>query len=241
MKYLGGKSKIAKWLVAAMRPHLRGRAFWDAFCGGLSVSRELAAVCPGGLISDANPALISMYAAIARGWDPPSTVTEAEYAAARALPDTDPRKALIGFGSSFGGKWFGGFARSTAASGEPRNHLAEARRALVEEVPELVGRGCEFAHINFLEIEPKPIDLVLYLDPPYQGTTGYGALGAFDYPRFYDCIVAWSRHTDVFVSEYALPVGRCVLEFGHLMSVAGGAQSNARTERLFHLNPADNL
>lgn len=239
MRYLGGKSKISRILVAAIRPHMRGRAFWDAFCGGLSMSLELSAAAGAGLVTDANPALIALYRAVAAGWNPPELVSLEMYEAAKALPDTDPMKAYVGFGCSFGGKWFGGYARSNKPSGEPRNHANESRRNLLEEVPELVGRKCEIACVDFLAVEPKPIGLVLYLDPPYQGTTGYGALSAFDYPKFYQRAIDWSRHTDVFISEYACPVGRCVLEFGHTLSVSGGAESDARTERLYHLAPGD--
>lgn len=237
MRYLGGKAKIAKWIVAAIRPHIRGRAFWDAFCGGLSVSRELVAAVGPGLVTDTNPALIALYRAVASGWTPPSSITLEDYHAAKLLPDADPRKALIGFGASFGGKWFGGYARSTNAKGGPRNHLDETSRALVEEVAELA--GCEFACLDFLKTKPKPINMVMYLDPPYAGTEAYGATAPFDHTAFYELALAWSRFTDVFISEYTCPVGRCVLEFGHSLQLTGGQQTNARTERLYHLAPGD--
>lgn len=235
MKYLGGKSRIAPWLVAAIRPHLRGRAFWDPFCGGLSVARALSAVAGGGLVSDANPALIALYKAVAGGWQPPSSATETEYHAAKALPDSNPLKAYIGFGSSFGAKWFGGYARSTNARGDPRNYLLETRNGLLDEVGELVSRGCEFACLNFLAIEPRPVTMVLYLDPPYAGTEPYGALPAFDHALFIRRVAEWSKYTDVFISEYEMPIGRCVLEFGHALQIAGGQRPNERTERLYHL------
>lgn len=237
MKYLGGKSKIAKWLVAAIRPRLNGRAFWDPFCGGLSVARELS-TCAAGLVTDANPALITLYRAVAAGWDPPSSVTEAEYHAAKLLPDSDPLKAYIGFGASFGAKWFGGYARSTNARGEPRNYLQETKNSLVDEVGELVTRKCEIACLDFLTVEPRPISMVLYLDPPYAGTEPYGALKPFDHALFAERVAGWSKHTDVFISEYQSALGRCVLEFSHALQIAGGAQTNARVERLFHLGPA---
>lgn len=241
MQYLGGKTRIAKWLVAAMRPSLRDRPWWDAFCGGLSVSLAIAdAAGRGGMVTDANPALIALYQAVASGWDPPAVVTEDDYRAARALPDSDPRKAFVGFGCSFGGKWFGGYARAPKQAS--RTYAGAARTAVLRDVGALVARGCEFALANFLDVEPEPTDLVIYLDPPYAGTTAYGATGQFDYSRFYQRVAGWARHTDVFVSEYAMPAeigGRLVMEFSHDMSVAGGVQKDARVERLYRYGPDD--
>jgi DNA adenine methylase len=244
MQYLGGKSKIARWLAAAMRPSLlygsSPRPWWDAFCGGLSVSLALADVAPGvgGVSTDANPALAALYRAVASGWDPPASLSEDEYRAARALSDSDPRKAFAGFGCSFGGKWFGGYARAPAQAN--RTYAGATRTALLRDVGALVAAGVSIAHANFLDVEPEPTDAVLYLDPPYAGTTAYGATGAFDYARFYARVAAWARHTDVFVSEYAMPPdlgGRLAMEFAHDMSVAGGVQKNARVERLYHYAP----
>jgi DNA adenine methylase len=215
---------------------MRGRPFWDAFCGGLSMSLALSERGVG-CATDGNPALISLYQAVADGWDPPSTVTEDEYRAARGLPDSDPRKAFYGFGCSFGGKWFAGFARDPKRAPDDRRNFADtARRALLRDVGLLRERGVTFAHLDFLAVEPGPINAVLYLDPPYAGTTVYGATGAFDYPRFYGRVREWSRHTDVFISEYRMP-GEPLMEFAHDMSVAGGVQKDARRERLYHYAP----
>ena len=197
---------------------------------------ELASRGPG-LVSDANPALITLYQAVAGGWDPPQSVTEEQYAAGRALPDTDPMKAFLGFGCSFGGKWFGGFARSK--KDRDRNFVTAARNVLLRDVDALVSAGCEIARVNFLDIEPAPTDMVLYFDPPYANTTGYGGTGKFDHTRFCERVRQWSEYTDVFVSEYALPAGRPILEFTHDMPVAGGGtQKDAQTERLCRFGPA---
>lgn len=242
MQYLGGKSKIAKWLSAAINPTRRGdRVVWDAFCGGLSISAELSMRGPT-ITTDANRALISLYQAVSRGWDPPETVTEEQYKLGKSLPDTDPMKAFLGFGCSFGGKWFGGFARSKDPKDgrSKRGYASQARNGLIRDVGAIIAAGGVIMHCNFLEIEPDPEDaddLVLYLDPPYLDTTGYGATGKFNHPKFYERVRQWAALTDVFVSEYKMPFGRPVLEFTHDMSVAGGVTKDARTERLYHYGP----
>lgn len=122
------------------------RVFWEPFCGGLSVSVRLAAHGPG-IVSDANPALISMYQAVRDGWVPPEHVTREEYQAARTLPDSDPLKGFIGFGCSFGGKWFGGMARSRG-----RNYSAESARAISRDVGKIAGSAIEC--MSFFRLEP---------------------------------------------------------------------------------------
>ena len=233
MNYLGGKSRIAAQLVAAMSPWLRGRAFWDPFCGGLSMSRALAAHGPG-LVSDVNQALITLYTEVRNGWQPPTSVSRETYRAARYLPDTDPLKAFCGFGVSFGGKWFGGYASN--ARGD--DYTARARTAVISDVAALA--GCTFACIDFLEVTPRPVERVIYLDPPYAGTTAYSApaVGQFDHTRFYARVREWASYTDVFVSEYSMPFGDVVIELGAAVSVAGGQEPNTRVERLYHYGPS---
>ena len=60
-----------------------------------------------------------------------------------------------------------------------------------------------FRCCSYLDIDPKAGDVV-YADPPYSNTTGYG--GAFDSGVFWD-IMRWWRITGVkvFVSEYNAP------------------------------------
>jgi DNA adenine methylase len=230
VQYLGGKTRIAQKLAAVINAARGPREFWDPFCGGLSVSVALGG---RGLVTDANPALIALYQAVADGWDPPEHVSEAEYQAARALPDSDPRKAFCGFGCSFGGKWFGGYARSA----EGQKYAAGARNVLLRDIPALIARGCRFLCVDFLAIEPRPTSSVLYLDPPYRGTISYGALGRFDHDRFYARVAAWSRYTDVFVSEYAFPWGRIVWEGTPYKSLRGTGNSGRAVERLYYFGP----
>jgi DNA adenine methylase len=249
VQYLGGKSRIAKQLCAAINPIRRGRTVWDAFCGGLSISAELAKAGPV-LSSDANPALISLYQGLERGtFDPPVVVTEEEYHAAKLLPDSDPRKAFIGFGCAFGGKWFGGYARSkdpkdSRSQGGTRTYASQCRNSLLEDVGLLKPAGWVVDHENFLDVDPRgPAaailrSCVLYLDPPYAGTEAYGATAPFDHDKFWALVREWSYDTDVFVSEYGCPLAAApLLEFKHDLSVSGGVTKDARTERLYHFSP----
>lgn len=227
MRYLGGKSRIAKHLVAEIeRVRMPGQLVWDAFCGGLSMSVALRKNGPV-WSTDANFPLITLYKSIINGWDPPEHVTEKQYNEAKTLPDSDPLKAYSGFCAGFGGKYFGGYAR-----GENRNWAAEGKRALLRDCPKLWRVDC----VDFLSIKPRPTRAILYLDPPYIGTTGYAGVASFDHSKFVSRVAEWAKHTHVFVSEYSFEIGNLVWSKSLLKRATVGPGDMA-TERLYHLHP----
>jgi DNA adenine methylase len=229
LRYLGGKTRIAKQIAEQInRVRKPGQWVWEPFCGGLSVTVALSKAGPV-WATDANPALIALYQAVRNGWQPPTELSEADWRAAKSLPDSDPLKAFAGFGCSFGGKWFSGYAR-----GENRNWADECARSLIRDAKTLPAFGC----INFLSVEPRETQALLYCDPPYAGTEPYSALAPFDSARFLLRVAEWSRFTDVFVSEYAFPLGVCVWEKQKPKTISGkggGAASPTATERLYYL------
>lgn len=245
MRYLGGKSRLAKQIAAAVAP--RG-PWWEPFCGGLSVSVQLAKYGPG-LVSDVHPALVALYRAVREGWEPPTSVSRAEYEAARALPDTDPRKAFVGFGCSFGGKWFGGYAAEQCtrfmnrrSHGPPSmveiDQVVSTARSLRRDLAVLA--ACELARLDFLSVPPEPDRFeVIYCDPPYAGVTGYG-LGAFDHAPFWRRCAEWAAlGVRVLVSEYEAHVLAEVVwqrDARDRLRAADGSQA-LKHERLFRVLP----
>ena len=227
MQYLGGKTRIAKALAAEINKVRRpGQLVWDAFCGGLSMSCALSVAGPV-LSTDACAPLIALYQAVQAGWEPPTVLSREEYHVARSLPDSDPLKAFAGFGCSFGGKWFGGYA---SGFNGPLTYVQLAAR----NVKRSVTAGCKLARISFLDVEPGPCDAVLYLDPPYRGTTGYAGVPPFDYDAFGQAVVDWSEFADVFVSEYAFPIGAVVWERAS-RGTLGLTHGVAHVEHLYYI------
>jgi DNA adenine methylase len=226
VRYLGGKSRIAKKLAARIREIVPDAPeYWDPFCGGLSMSVALSAYAPV-LASDACAPLIALYRAVRNGWEPPSEVSREMYAAARALPDSDPLKAFCGFACSFSGKWFGGFASSGS-----RNYAKNAHRSLRD-----VTKPAEIVCVSWFDIEPESTGAVLYLDPPYAGTTGYAGVQPFDSVAFIACVREWSAFAHIFVSEYSFPLGE-VVWFGEQTTTVARDKSaySKATERLYYI------
>jgi len=205
MQYLGGKARTGKQLVEYLSSVRKpGQAWIEPFCGGLWVTHLVDGMR---IASDANEALITLYKAMQVGWLPPESVSEEEYATYKARRDAkDPMTAFVGFGCSFSGKWFGGYARS----GE-RNYATNARNSLMRKMQTCA--GIRFLHLDYkTALAEAPKGSLVYMDPPYAHTTGYGETGAFDSGIFWSVVRAVSAEHDVYVSEYTAPPDfECVL------------------------------
>lgn len=240
MRYMGGKSRIAKQLAEVIdRYRQPGQLVWDAFCGGLSMSVALSKNGPV-WSTDACVPLISLYRAVQNGWDPPTEVSLEEYRAAKELPDTDPMKAFCGFGCSFGGMWFAGKAAPrTAGAGSAKLYSMEGSSARI--LKRDCARGMHIDVVDFLAVEPQSTAALLYLDPPYSGTQSYDGVPPFDHARFAERVGGWAQHTHVFVSEYAFPVGECVWSKPSSGSNCFSARANKApaVERLYHIHPGN--
>lgn len=231
MQYLGGKSRIAKQLAEVIdRYRQPGQLVWDAFCGGLSMSVALSKNGPV-WSTDACVPLMALHAAVQAGWEPPRFVGPDEYQAAKSLPDSDPMKAFCAVCCSFSGKWFGGYAKSG-----DRNYALNGHNALKKA---RVATFCG-AVVDFLAVEPRPTAALLYLDPPYAGTTGYAGTLPFDHDRFVERVQGWAQHAHVFVSEYSFPLGECVWDRAQTTTVSRNKSRYATAiERLYHLHPGN--
>lgn len=206
MRYVGGKSRILRHLV----PHITGTGrsiYVEPFVGGGAVLARVARQFQTVYAFDAHPDLILMYQALQAGWTPPETVTKEDYA---ALRDADPSalRGFVGFGCSFGGKWWGGHAH-----GGGRNHAGESAR----NVMKMVSSGVADPHVHYLQADALEIltsdvllgmapDAVVYCDPPYEETTGYKGTDTFDHAAFWRaCQTAADAGAVVLVSEYSPP------------------------------------
>ena len=231
MQYLGGKSRIAKPIAQHLIEH-RGarRTYIEPFLGAGSVALVAAPAFDRVVAADVVPDLVLLWQAAVAGWIPPSDLSEAEY---QALRHAEPSalRAFAGFPCSFGGKWFGGYARDPKGG---RNFAASASRSVVKRGRALAGADIRLADYRSLRDVIAP-DAVVYCDPPYAGTTGYGAVGAFDSAAFWDEMREWSATgAQVYVSEYAAPDDwTLVWEGNPRTSIAGKGASERVTERLF--------
>lgn len=234
MQYMGGKARIARHIVAAILTDTDSRRLWiEPFVGGGNVMEHAAPHFEQAIGSDIHPDLIMMWQHVTAGGDILSNVTREMYTQHR---NADPSwlRGFLGFGASFGGKWFGGYGVSSC-DGElwRRSARTVARQANVFRTHRV-----SFQCANYIDIRP-PAGSVIYCDPPYAGTTAY-ATGSFDHQKLYRVLQDWAADTFVYVSEYQIPadVRHEVIWSGkHRTSLKRDVNAEARLEKLFRILP----
>lgn len=200
MRYLGGKSKIAKYIVELISSQRGKRTkYVEPFLGGGTVFERAAPLFDISYGSDICEDLILMWQAARDGWVPPVELTLSEWSRLKTAVHS-PLRGFAGFGCSFGGVWFGSYAK-----GGNRNYAAESSRAVTRIASKM--QGSEILCQPYWDWDAKvDSDTVVYCDPPYAGTSGYKAAGNFDHARFWSVMESWSRRgAAVLVSEYSAP------------------------------------
>lgn len=245
MKYMGSKSKYAEELLDVMRIECGGNfypyhTYVEPFVGGANVidktkKYENFNIRIG---NDINTYLIAMFQAVQKGWQPPTKVTEQDYKTCKenlkfSLNPTPIEKALfafVGIGCSYGGKWFGGYARGSDKNGKPRNYAKESAKNLLNQkvgITDVIFYNVHYKNISI------PDECLIYCDPPYAQTTKYGS--HFESDKFWDwCNEMSKRGHKVFVSEYQAPKDwKCIWEKEVNSSLTKETGSKKATEKLF--------
>lgn len=239
MLYLGGKGRLGKIIAGIILKQSTRRAHYvEPFLGGGNAFRHLAphfnSVCTG----DVHVDLMLMWQAAASGWVPPRAVSEPEYAAAKLAPSSALR-GFIGFGCSYGGKWWGGYARNKVVGMKERSHPDYYARLASSDVCE-IGSLLTDATVRLGSYETWASSItsesVVYADPPYAGTTKYK--GDFNHGAFWREMDRWyALGAEVFVSEYVAPSGwRAIWSKDQMRKVSGGS-GDMTTEKLFVRSP----
>lgn len=209
MRYLGGKHRIAGWVLENCIPHMEGYLYFlEPFCGGLSVTVELNTYLRGTLgertyeyiAADGQPALIHLLRALQGGWEPPDSFSEGMYHAAKNLPPSDPLHGFAAYCCSFSGKFWGGYARKP----EGRNFAQQGKNALLRKMAALP--DVYFVCADFREWDVT--DTFIYCDPPYANRThgyGMGKWCRIEFWKWARKMAEKGRRNMLIVSEYAAP------------------------------------
>lgn len=209
MRYQGGKSRIAKQLAQVIMANVEREresngALVSLFCGACSVESKLAPYFDKVICNDKHDYLISLYKAMQNGYIPPDYITEEEYNSVKNNIDKYPKEyvGFVGFGSSFGGKWFGSYGRSKKPNGERRWHSQESKKALLRDMKIL--QNAEFICQDYRDVI-IPKGSVVYCDPPYDNTTPYSGIEKFNSQEFWEYMRKISKDNLVFISEQKAP------------------------------------
>lgn len=202
MQYFGGKAKIAKELSAFLQSQLKpNQPFVDLFCGSCNVVSKIQA--RERIANDLHKELIALHIAVQQGQELPSAISEEEYKSIKQNKELYPDwlVAFTGFGCSFAGKYFGGYAR-----GGNQNYASCAKNSITKKHTNM--DTVKFVNLNYSDVQ-IPQESFIYCDIPYKATTKYST-GDFNHSEFYDwCKTKVTEGHNVLVSEYKhnLPEG----------------------------------
>ena len=199
-----------------------GFAYVEPFCGGLSSAYAVSRVChPSSiLLNDANRPLMLLYErcmAEGVGWlpDDPDEVAEMFYRYKESQDMNDPLTAWLGIGCSYSGLWF---SKPLGVRKDGYVYARGCKNSLGRRIDQL--RGSKLMCVDYKDV-PIEDGSVVYLDPPYEGTTCKYPNSDMDYARFWDYARDLSGRCRVVVSCFQHPEDfREVVCFGDTISMA---------------------
>lgn len=230
MQYFGGKAKIAKYIVSYLEEvRKENQIYIEPFVGGANIVSKMSGVRKA---YDFNEYLIEMYKAVQNGYELPNIITEKDYK--NIKENKDKNKALtgfVGFGCSFAGKWFGGYARDY---GSKREYAETSKRSLLKKMATM--QDVEFVYADYKTLSFE--NCLIYCDPPYRNTTKFSGTPDFDTDEFWNVMRNWSKNNDVYISEYDSPDDfKCVLEIPTKTDIRNSKNKmESKIEKLFKYN-----
>jgi DNA adenine methylase len=207
MKYLGGKHEIGRRISAFLEeqcpPNLIKGGYLEPFCGSLGVFKHMTDKGYKKYIAaDIQPDLILMWKKIQKNTlNLPKTISADDYEALKKRHSPNALKAVAGFGLSFGGKFFGGYAQKWSGK-SGRNFYSEFKASIEKIKPAIRRKNVHFYNKSYINF--KPHGMLIYCDPPYKHTQNYST-GEFDYDTFWSTMRLWSKDNCVFISEETAP------------------------------------
>ena len=245
MKYMGSKSRIAKYIVPIIQSYIdetQTKYYLEPCVGGANVIDKIN--CEHKIGSDKNKYLIALLQHVQDGQSLYDVVSKELYDKARMdfnNGDTsdfeDWEIGNIGFIASYNGRWFdGGFAKpgyeKTKNGQRYRDYYQEAKNNILTQAPNL--KDIQFFCRDYNEYSNLNLNgYVIYVDPPYQGTKQYANAQNFDYDKFWQTMRDWSKNNIVLISEQNAPDDfKCIWEQEVSRSIKA-ADKKKVTEKLF--------
>jgi DNA adenine methylase len=228
MKYMGSKSRIAKYIIPIMLNKRKPEQYWvEPFVGGGNIIDKVGGKRIGADINKyVIEALISIRDYVDELPKNNSEFTEEDYKKLR-LGDNYKHKGFAGFAYSFGGKWLGGWRRDKIGQ---RDYVKEAYLNAIKQSTNL--QDTTLTNISYQSLK-IPEQSLIYCDPPYEGVTKYK--DSFNTGLFWQ----WCRekvkdgHT-VFVSEYKAPKDfECIWQKEIASSLTKNTGSRTGIEKIF--------
>lgn len=198
IQYFGGKQRISKQLSEYLNYKLKdGQPFVDLFCGSCNVISKIDDNRLR-IANDKHRYLIEMWKELQNGYNLPDEISEEEYKYIKENKDEDVAlTGFVGFGCSFAGKWFGGYARNKKKD----NYCLRSKKSTLDKLDKI--KNCIFCNEDYKDVN-IPIGAMVYCDIPYLNTTQYcsNEVGKFNHDEFYQWVRDNSNKYEIYISEY---------------------------------------
>ncbi len=230
MRYMGGKFRLAKHITPFINQFLKGRDYYEPFVGANNITPHLKDY-KNCWLTDANEWVIAYHIQRKKGWTPYSEFNENDEKKIKEIyklcKDETNKKAKSGYSKgfighmvhhcSFGGKHNGGFVFSKGFIGHMVHQCSfggDLNGGFINNNPKYNSKhdyfklrkvdykeNWFFATTDYKEITPK--NAVIYMDPPYDGTTKYRF--TIEHKDFWEHVRRLSKDNFVYVSEQNAP------------------------------------
>jgi DNA adenine methylase len=211
VKYLGGKQRIGKHIAEELKKHINDNTtYLEPFVGGCGVLKNMTTIDQIKEIkaNDYHPDLIQMWKEVQKGkLKYPESISEEEYIQAKELKSPNALKAFIGFGMSFGGRYFGAYSQKYL--GNKKEDFCKEMRHSLERIGPLI-KKVKFTNKEYQTLKPE--GYLIYCDPPYANTKypikyrrGIKEYDTFNTEEFWNIMREWSKNNTVIISELSAP------------------------------------
>ena len=240
MKYMGSKSRIAKYIVPIIQSYIDNNNieyYAEPFVGGANVIDKIK--CKHRQGSDVNQYLIGLLQHVSQGGELLQEVPRELYNKVRAEylagGYEDWYVGNVGFLASYNGRFFdGGYAQAgyehTKSGTRYRDYYQESKRNLLAQAENL--KGIKFLRSDYRAVRYHDNTLI-YLDPPYANTKQFANSTDFNYDKFWEYVRLLSKDFIVLISELSAPEDfECIWERPVSRSIKANDKGTA-TEKLF--------
>ena len=213
MKYLGGKQRLGKHLAPVLHEIWENNedlnGYLEPFCGSLGVLKNMTDIDTKNIqANDYHADLIQMWKEVKAGtFKYPTSISEKEYLEAKQMKSPNAHKAFVGFGMSFGGRYFGAYSQKYL-NGKKEDFCKEMVNSLTRTAPKI--QNVKFTNKDYRKLTPKK--KLIYCDPPYaynkypiKYRREVKKYDTFDNEEFWEVMRKWSKNNLVVVSETTAP------------------------------------
>ena len=234
MAYVGGKSKGSEHIIDILNDKkYDNMKYLEPFVGYGHILRRVNKK-KSYTACDINPLVISLLKGIQDKTKRYPNISKNEYYILKNKTNHSFKRAIAAFAYSYNGKEWGGYTENSKCG--TRESYPQERKNYYDKLRQNdTFMKTKISLCDYRTIRPR--NYLIYCDPPYINTTGYGDI-KFNHKEFWDTIRKWSKDNTVFVSEYKAPSDfKCVAKKGKHQSLGGKGADKIVYEKLFTIKP----